>query len=112
LSLPETRRVFRDEIFPQQDIISGQTQALFTLDLAYFPNQRGPYNFSPDAVDGNLSNPQENFGGITRQLTSTDFEQANVEFVEFWLLDPFYADGDTTSPGGNLTINLGRNCVG
>ncbi len=107
LSLPETRRVFRDEIFPQQDIISGQTQALFTLDLAYFPGQRGPYNFSPDAVDGTLSNPQENFGGITRQLTSTDFEQANVEFVEFWLLDPFYADGDTTSPGGNLTINLG-----
>lgn len=107
LSLPETRRVFRDEIFPQQDIISGQTQALFTLDLAYFPDQRGPYNFSPDAVDGTLSNPQENFGGITRQLTSTDFEQANVEFVEFWLLDPFYADGDTTSPGGNLTINLG-----
>ncbi|WP_299147601.1 cell surface protein SprA [uncultured Dokdonia sp.] len=107
LSLPETRRVFRDEIFPQQDIISGQTQALFTLDLAYFPDQRGPYNFSPDAVDGTLSNPQENFGGITRQLTSTDFEQANVEFVEFWLLDPFYADGDTTSPGGNLTLNLG-----
>ncbi|AEE19555.1 cell surface protein SprA [Dokdonia sp. 4H-3-7-5] len=107
LSLAETRRVFRDEIFPQQDIIAGQTQALFTLDLAYFPGERGPYNFSPDAADGILSNPQENFGGITRQLTSTDFEQANVEFVEFWLLDPFFGDGDTTNAGGNLTINLG-----
>ncbi|WP_186434776.1 cell surface protein SprA [Dokdonia sp. Hel1_53] len=107
VSLPETRRVFRDEIFPQQDIVAGQTQALFTLDLAYFPSERGPYNFSPDAQDGVLMNPEQNFGGITRQLTSTDFEQANVEFVEFWLLDPFYGDGDTTSPGGNLTINLG-----
>lgn len=107
LALPETRRVFRDEIFPQQDIIAGQTQALFTLDLAYFPEERGPYNFSPDAVDGTLQNPEENFGGIMRQLTATDFEQSNVEFVEFWLLDPFFADGDTTNPGGKLTINLG-----
>lgn len=107
VSLPETRRVFRDEIFPQQDIVAGQPQALFTLDLAYFPGERGPYNFSPDAQDGILSNPEENFGGITRQLTSTDFEQANVEFVEFWLQDPFFANGDTSSPGGNLVINLG-----
>ncbi len=107
LSLPETRRVFRNEIFPQQDIIAGQTQALFTLDLAYFPDERGPYNFNPEAQDGTLSNPAENFGGITRQLTSTDFEQANVEFIEFWLLDPFFADGDTTNPGGTLTFNLG-----
>ncbi len=107
LSLPETRRVFRDEIFPQQDIVAGQTQALFTLDLAYFPDERGPYNFSADAQDEQLSNPEQNFGGIMRQLTSTDFEQANVEFVEFWLLDPFFADNDTTNPGGKLTINLG-----
>ncbi len=107
VSLPETRRVFRDEIFPEQDIVAGQTQALFTLDLAYFPSRRGPYNFSPDAQDGILSNPAQNYGAITRQLTSTDFEQANVEFVEFWLLDPFFANGDTTNPGGSLTINLG-----
>ncbi len=107
LSLPETRRVFRDEIFPQQDIVSGQTQALFTLDLAYFPDERGPYNYSADAQDLELNNPEQNFGGIMRQLTSTDFEQSNVEFVEFWLLDPFFANGDTTNPGGKLTINLG-----
>ncbi len=107
LSFPETRRVFRDEIFPQQDIVAGQTQALFTLDLAYFPEERGPYNFSPDAVDGVLENPEQNFGGIMRQLTATDFEQSNVEFVEFWLLDPFFADGNTTDPGGKVTINLG-----
>jgi len=66
--LPETRRVFRDEIFPQQDIVAGQTQALFTLDLAYFPDERGPYNFSVDAQDEQLNNPEQNFGGIMRQL--------------------------------------------
>ncbi len=107
LSFPETRRVFRDEIFPQQDIVVGQTQALFTLDLAYFPEERGPYNFSPDAVDNTLENPRENFGGIMRQLTATDFEQSNIEFVEFWLLDPFFGNGDTTNSGGNLSLNLG-----
>lgn len=107
LSLPETRRIFRDEIFPQQDIVVGQTQALFTLDLAYYPEERGPYNFSLDAVDNTLENPRENFGGIMRQLTATDFEQSNIEFVEFWLLDPFFGNDDTTSPGGKLTLNLG-----
>lgn len=107
LSLATTRRVFRNEIFPQQDIVAGQTQALFTLDMAYFPEERGTYNFSPDAVDGILSNPAENFGGIMRQLTSTDFEQANVEFVEFWLMDPFVGNPNPPLQGGSLTINLG-----
>ncbi len=108
LSSPFTRRVFRDEIFPNQDIVSGQTQALFTLDLAYYPEERGPYNYSPDAQDEVITNPEDNFGGIMRQFTSTDFEQSNVEFVEFWLLDPFFANGDTTNPGGRLVLNLGN----
>ncbi len=108
LSTPFTRRVFRDEIFPNQDILSGQTQALFPLDLAYFPAERGPYNYNPNVADEVVDNPQENFGGIMRQFTSTDFEQSNVEFVEFWLLDPYFADGNTTDPGGKLVINLGN----
>ena len=107
LSSPFTRRVFRDEIFPNQDIISGQTQALFPLDLAYFPQERGPYNYDPNSLNG-VMNPEDNFGGIMRQFTSTDFEQSNVEFVEFWLLDPYFADGDTANPGGKLVINLGN----
>ncbi|WGK66308.1 cell surface protein SprA [Flavobacteriaceae bacterium YJPT1-3] len=107
LSSFATRRVFRNEIFPQQDIVAGQTQALFTLDLAYYPTERGAYNYSPDAQDGILTNPEQNFGGIMRQLSSTDFEQANVEFVEFWLMDPFLYDENAGNPGGKLTLNLG-----
>ncbi len=109
LSSPFTRRVFRDEIFPEQDIIQGQTQALFTLDLAYYPGQRGMYNFNPAAAGGNtLPNPQDNFGGISRALTTTDFEQSNVEYIQFWVMDPFIYDENATNPGGMLNFNLGN----
>ncbi|MFD2827864.1 cell surface protein SprA [Leeuwenhoekiella polynyae] len=103
-----TRRVFRDEIFPEQDIIAGTTQALFTLDLAYYPGERGPYNFSLDAQDGILENPEQNFGGIMRSFASTDFEQSNVEFIEFWVMDPFIYAENATNTGGRLTLNLGN----
>jgi cell surface protein SprA len=109
LSSPFTRRIFRDEIFPNQDIIQGQTQALFTLDLAYFPSERGPYNYTPEANGGNtLPNPEDRFGGIFRQLNTTDFERSNVEFMEFWLMDPFIYDENSTNQGGKLNINLGN----
>ncbi len=101
-----SRRIFIDEIFPQQDIVQGQPTIIPSLDLAYYPEERGPYNFDPDAADDVLDNPIDSWGGITRQLTSTDFEQANVEYVEFWLQDP-YLD-NTSSLGGKLTINLGN----
>ncbi len=107
LSSFATRRVFRSEIFPQQDIVAGQPQALFTLDLAYFPEERGAYNYNPTVTDGIVDNPRQNFGGIMRQLTSTDFEQSNVEFIEFWLMDPFIYDENAGNTGGKLTINLG-----
>ena len=109
ISNPFTRRVFREEIFPNQDIIQGQTQALFTLDLNYIPEERGQYNYSPDAVGGgDLLNPSSNYGGIIRQLTTTDFERSNVEYIEFWLMDPFIYDEAGGSNGGTITFNLGN----
>ena len=60
----------------------------------------------PDAVDDVLDNPEDSWAGITRPITSTNFEQANVEFVEFWLLDPFI--NDPANPGGQLRFNLGN----
>ncbi len=107
LSSPFTRRVFRDEIFPNQDIIQGQTQALFTLDLAYYPSTRGEYNYNPQATDGTLPTPEDNFGGIMRQLTTTDFEKSNVEYIQFWVMDPFIYDENNGNPGGELNFNLG-----
>ncbi|MGB5691922.1 MAG: cell surface protein SprA [Flavobacteriaceae bacterium] len=103
ISTNETRRVFIDEIFPQTDIAQGQTTVQNTLDIAYYPDQKGPYNAST-GFDGLA--PDEKWGGVMRSLSSTNFEQSNVEFVQFWVLDPF-VDGITTGPG-ELVINLGN----
>ena len=105
ISSLETRRVFINEVI-DQDIATGQTTVLGTLDMAYYPDQRGPYN---NAVEANIqANPQDNWAGIMRQLTTTDFEQANVEFMEFWVQDPYYDNGIISpSTGGKLSINLG-----
>jgi cell surface protein SprA len=109
ISSPFTRRIFRDEIFPNQDIVQGQTQALFSLDLAFSPTERGQYNYNP-AINGTdeLPNPSSNFGGIFRPLTTTDFERSNVEYIQFWLMDPFIYDEAAGSDGGTITFNLGN----
>ena len=103
-----TRRVFIDEIFPEQDIVQGQTTVINTLDLAYYPEERGPYNFDPQTVDGTINDPTSSWAGISRELTSTDFEQSNVEYIEFWVLDPFLEDNGVPNPGGKITFNLGN----
>ncbi|MEH6537136.1 MAG: cell surface protein SprA [Psychroserpens sp.] len=102
-----TRRVFIDEVFPQLDIAQGQSTVINTLDLTYYPTERGPYNFETAAAGDNL-NPNDSWAGITRQITSTDFEQANVEYIEFWLMDPFMNNPAGTSQPGKLFINLGN----
>ncbi len=100
-------RVFINELFPDRDLVQGQTSVINTLDLAYYPTERGPYNFDPDAADGiDTIEATNSWAGITRQLTSTDLEQANVEYIEFWLQDPFQEN--PTNPGGKLVFNLGN----
>jgi cell surface protein SprA len=104
-----TSRVFINELFPEQDIAQGQTAVLNTLDLTYYPEARGPYNFQTNGVDVNtntLLNPEDSWAGISRQLTTTDFEQANVEYIEFWLQDPY--QDNPANPGGKLVFNLGN----
>lgn len=111
LSSLYTSRVFINELFPDQEIVQGQNSVLFTLDLAYYPEERGPYNYQTTNVNIDndkvaLTNPDESWAGITRQLTSTDFEQQNVEYIDFWLQDPF--QDNPTNPGGKLVFNLGN----
>ncbi|PYE83623.1 protein involved in gliding motility SprA [Winogradskyella epiphytica] len=101
-----TRRVFIEEIFPQVDIVQGQSSVINTLDLAYYPTERGPYNFDPNAANGAPLNPNTSWAGITRAITTTDFEQANVEYIEFWVQDPFLDNPSST--GGKLFVNLGN----
>ena len=103
VSTNPTRRIYIDEVFPQTDVAQGQTQVQTTLDMVYYPSVKGPYNNNPDfAIDA----PSEKWGGMMRSLSSTDFEQSNVEFVQFWVMDPF-VDG-IASGSGELVLNLGN----
>ena len=101
-----SRRIFIDEIFPQVDLVQGQTSVINSLDLNYYPNLRGPYNMDPETNDGIINNPEDAWAGITRLINTTDFEQANVEYIEFWLMDPFLNDNQNN--GGTLTFHLGN----
>ncbi len=105
ISLNTTRRVFIDEVFAETDIAQGQTQVQGTLDLVYYPDEKGPYNANPSFA---TETPDDKWAGIMRPLSSTNFEQSNVEFVQFWVLDP-YVDGETNNTNaGELVFNLGN----
>lgn len=105
ISTNATRRVYIDEVFSETDIAQGQTQVQTTLDIAYYPNEKGPYNANPSFE---TEPPNNKWAGIMRPLSSTDFEQSNVEYVQFWVMDP-YIDGETTDANtGELVLNLGN----
>ena len=101
------RLVQRRDVFPTASDQVLQN-ALSTFDLGYYPRERGPYNFDADNInpDGTLQNPASRWGGIQRAIEYSDFEQSNVEFIEFWVMDPFI--NNPNSPGGSLYINLGN----
>lgn len=109
------REVLQTEVFPFKAQQNGITQNISVLDLAYYPTERGQYNFDEGSVisagidaNGNLINPTTRWGGIMRKIETTDFESSNVEFIQFWMMDPFdAADGDPNHPGGQLYFNLG-----
>ena len=92
LSNHYVREIYVSELYPkrQQSTYSGATSTLSILNLAYYPEERGPYNFSTNLnADGSLPMPEKKWAGMMRKLDTNDFEQANIEYVEFWLLDPF-----------------------
>ncbi len=104
-----TRRVSLNEIFPNTDVVQGQPQVVYTMDVAYNPSQRGPYNYNPAAAGGNtLPNPKNNFGGIMRSINTTNFEQSNVEYIQFWVMDPYIYPENSGRTGGTINFNLGN----
>lgn len=121
LSDPRVRQVYQKEIFPQRTTGFGESQ-LVTFDLAYYPQEKGPYNYDTDPakLDANghyAGHPnseaerRKKFGGLMRSIDQTDFETANIEFIEFWMQDPFIVSPQNQTPdvsGGQLYFNLGR----
>ncbi|WP_281235337.1 cell surface protein SprA [Flavobacterium gelatinilyticum] len=106
LSLNTTRRIYSKELYPNTDIAQGQIQVINTLDLTYYPSERGPYNNNPDF---GVTDPSTNFGGIMRALNSTNFEQGNVEYIQFWVLDPYVGNSQASNGNiGKIYFNLGE----
>ena len=126
LSRAETRQINFRELFPNLQLDITQNALVRTLDLAYFPSERGSYNFNPNAIFANgkatLQNPETNWGGIMRPLNTNNFDQANVEYIQFWIMDPYQNYSITNEEGlpqginpndvanqvGDLYINLGN----
>lgn len=108
LSNHYVRQVLQNEVFPTEQSPTGQPLNISTLDLAYYPMVRGPYNYTTTGLNNNgtLANPQTRWGGIFRGINSSDFQSLNVEYIEFWMLDPFIYKPNST--GGDLYFNLGN----
>ena len=108
LSNHYVREVYVREVYPNRDTNMGESNTLSILNLAYYPNERGPYNLDTD-VDENahLNDPKKRWGGMMRKIDQSDFETSNVQYIEFWMLDPFIYTKDDRKYGGDFYINLG-----
>ena len=110
LSNPYIREVRVDEIYPGRDVLYGESNYVQTLNLSFYPTERGPYNLDAENIDekGYLLNPQKRWGGIMRKMDNPSFEQNNVEYLQFWLLDPFLDPENPNEEGGDLYFNFGE----
>ncbi|MDR1652739.1 MAG: cell surface protein SprA [Prevotellaceae bacterium] len=103
-----TRRVRINEVFPNRETSVTEAQLLTPLNISYYPKERGMYNLDSQDInaDGTLQSPEKRWGGLMRAIDYTDFEQSNIEYIEFWLLDPFVYDPNSANKG-QLKFNLG-----
>jgi len=104
-----TRNVYLEEVFPYKETLATQNSRMTIMNLSYYPTERGPYNLDVDGMDENgyLTNPEKRWGGIMRKLDITDFESSNIEYIEFWMMDPFIYNTSGTDQGGDLYFDLG-----
>ncbi|HEX6193903.1 MAG TPA: cell surface protein SprA [Chitinophagaceae bacterium] len=110
LSKPEVRQVLQQEIFPKRSLDFGQG-VLTTFDIAFYPKDKGPYNYETRNTrigpDGRFINPKQSWGGLMRNIDQIDFETSNIEYIEFWMQDPF-VQNNANPTGGKLYFNLGN----
>ncbi|MCX6245091.1 MAG: cell surface protein SprA [Bacteroidetes bacterium] len=112
LSKNEVRQVWETEVFPNKQPLNGIPVNLAVLNLAYYPADRGPYNYDVRptsfskglANDGTLQMPETRWGGMMRKVETSDFDATNIQYIEFWMMDPFTSDSTIS---GDLYFNLG-----
>lgn len=110
LSNHYVREVFERELYPRkaQNSYTSATN-LNVLNIAYYPTERGAYNLTDELTEnGKLTTPESRWGGMMRKLDNTDFEAQNIEYIEFWMMDPFIYQGEGSGMGGDFYINLGE----
>ncbi|MDE7385721.1 MAG: cell surface protein SprA [Muribaculaceae bacterium] len=110
LSNPYVREVQMYEIFPGRELSYGESNIIQTLNLSFYPTERGPYNLDATDIDsdGNLTRPEKRWGGIMRKMENTNFEQSNIEYIQFWLMSPFLDPENPNTEGGDLYFNFGE----
>ncbi|MBD5371610.1 MAG: cell surface protein SprA [Bacteroides sp.] len=110
MASPYVREVKVNEIFPNREVVYGEQNLIQCLNLSFYPRERGPYNLDFENIDseGNLLMPERRWGGIMRKMDNTNFETSNVEYIQFWLLDPFLDPDNPNTEGGDLYFNFGE----
>jgi len=123
-------RIVDQRAFFNRELAAGQLANLRTFDLGYRPDERGPYNYdTPDGrmlgsnqisagleYDNNLrrvklKEPETRWAGIMRYFNNNDFEAANYEFIEFWILNPYIDIRDKehlAGEQGKIEFHLGN----
>lgn len=112
-----SRTVYQSNLFPNRDVSTYEDVPMTLLNIAYYPYERGQNNYDTKGKagisagltpSGQLAKPESRWGGIMQSLTTTDFEESNIEYIEFWMMDPFVTDEEKAHKGGDFYINLGR----
>lgn len=108
------REIYENELFPNRESTTGIPNTISVLNVAYYPEEKGPYNYETNGspysrgmnATGKLVDPESRWGGIMREISTSDFENANIQYIEFWLMDPFVENPN--EEGGDLYFNLGN----
>lgn len=107
---PYVREIKMTELFPNRELQYGEANWIQTLNMSFYPTERGPYNLDADNIDdrGRLLNPEKRWGGMMRKIDNPNFDASNVEYIQFWLMDPFLDPDNPNTDGGDLYFNLGE----
>jgi cell surface protein SprA len=112
----QVNQIIQTDVFPNTQLPYGTIPQIQVFDLAFYPQERGMYNYDTTSSvnsDGTFTNPEDRWGGISRSITTNDFELANIQYIQFWVLDPFNVDAESVNPsssmtGGDLYFNIGN----
>ncbi|MCU4155432.1 cell surface protein SprA [Carboxylicivirga sp. A043] len=99
-----SREIYEQELYPEREVAYGQPSTIACLNIAFYPSERGPYNYDSHNVNfnGTLKQPEQRWGGMMQSIKIKE----NERFIEFWMMEPFTSN-ENASMSGKMCINLG-----